>query len=282
VLLGAAAAASAAEPPPPGGITELAGPRTLALSASVGTATGNDGLWVNAGALAARRRYEGETGVFIERRGSENVTQLIGGSVVDSITSAVAAGFSYRRSMEGDYQGNVYHLALAGPIAQRFFLGVAGKWLSLDGPEVDGASQDMSALTVDAGFLFQVTSFVSIGGAGYNLVPIENTAVAPTGAGAGIDVGSERAFHVVADWRIDFDRGDGSTNRYAAGAEYLLGGLMPLRGGWTYDETLDTQWWSAGVGLVTKDVALDVGYRQSLDASSARMFSAAIRLYVFD
>jgi hypothetical protein len=281
VLLGAAAAASAAEPPP-GGISELAGPRTLALSASVGTATGNDGLWVNAGAIAARRRYEAETGGFVERRGSNNVTQLVGASVVDSTTSALAAGFSYRRSMEGDYTGNVYHLALAGPIAERLFLGVAGKWLSLQGPELDGASQDVSALTVDAGFLFQVTPFVSIGGAGYNLVPIENTAIAPTGAGAGIDIGSERAFHVVADWRIDYDRGDGSTNRYSAGAEYLLGGLMPLRGGWMYDETLDTQWWSAGVGLVTKDVALDVGYRQSLDASSVRMFSAAIRLYVFD
>jgi hypothetical protein len=87
---------------------------------------------------------------------------------------------------------------------------------------------------------------------------------------------------VVADWRIDFDRGPSTTNRYSAGAEFLLGGFMPLRGGWTYDETLDTQWWSAGAGFVTKDVALDVAYRQSFDSKSARMLSAAVRLYVFD
>jgi hypothetical protein len=292
-LLGLAAALLAALPaaaqqapedaPPPGGLADLAGPRALALSAAVGSASGNDGLFVNPGAIAARRRYAADGSVFLERRGSSWATQVVGGSVVDAITSPIAAGFSYQRAQEGDYTGNVFHLAFAGPVVDRFFLGVSGKWLSLKGPALpEGGDDDVRAATVDAGFLFQVSPVLSIGAAGYNLVPIGHEAVAPAGAGAGIDVGNEQKFHVTADWRTDLDRRGEGTNRYSAGAELLLGGLMPLRGGWSYDETLDTQWWSVGGGLVTRDVAIDVGFRQSVETPSARTFSAALRFFAFD
>ncbi len=126
--------------------------------------------------------------------------------------------------------------------------------------------QNTSAATVDAGVLWQVADLVSIGVAGYNLVPIGNDAVAPMGAGAGVALGNDRTLQVTGDWRTDFDRRGKTTNRYAAGAEVLLGRLVPLRAGWMKDETLDTRWWSIGAGLVTRNgVALDVGYRQSLD-----------------
>jgi hypothetical protein len=55
-----------------------------------------------------------------------------------------------------------------------------------------------------------------------------------------------------------------------------------VRAGYVLDETLDTQWWSIGAGLVTRDVAIDVGYRQSVDATSARTIAATVKLYVFD
>lgn len=280
----AAAATAAAQEPPPGGIADVTGPRALGLSAAVGTASGNDGLFVNPGAIGAHRRYEADVSVFVDRRGSESVTQILGGSVVDAITSPIAAGFSYLMAQEGDYTGNVYQLALAGQVVDRFFLGVSGRWLSLDGPPAPPGegSNDVNSVTMDAGFLFLVSPMLSVGAAGYNLVPIGNAAAAPFGMGAGIDVGSDRRFHVTLDWRVDMDRHEQATNRYSAGAELLLGGLMPLRGGWSYDETLDTQWWSAGVGLVTKDVALDFGYRQSLDASSARTLTGALRFFAFD
>lgn len=279
-----ASPALAADPPPPGGLADLTGPRALGLSAAIGTASGNEGIFLNPGAIAARRRYTAETDVLVERRGADTVTQLIGGTVVDSQTSGLAAGFSYQRSREGDYTGNLLHLALGGPVADKFFLGVTGKWLSLKGPEVTaGERDDVSALTVDAGFFFQVADYVSLGAAGYNLVPIGHEAVAPRGAGAGLDLGTDRIAHLTVDWRTDLDRDpDKSTNRWSAGVEVLLGGLMPLRAGYVWDETLDTQWWSAGAGLVTRGVAIDVGYRQSLDASSARLLAASVKLNVFD
>jgi len=119
--------------------------------------------------------------------------------------------------------------------------------------------------------------------AGYNLVPTGHDAVTPMGAGAGIAVGSDTSFKISADWRGDFDRTGTTTNRYAAGAEVLLGRLVPVRAGWMLDETLDTSWWSMGVGLIAPNgVAVDVGYRQSLDATDARMISVAVKLFFLE
>jgi hypothetical protein len=279
-LLLLAGPAAAAEPPPPGGIPDLVGPRALGMSAALGAVAGNEGLYLNPGAIAARKRYSVETGVFVDRRGSETVDRFLGGSVVDSMTSPIAAGFSWQRASEGAHTGNVIHLALAGAIADGFFLGVGGKWLGVDA-EVEGL-RSSSAATVDAGILWQVSDLVSVGGAGYNLVPISNEAVAPMGVGAGIAIGNDRSFQITGDWRADFDRGEDTTNRYAAGVEVLLGRLVPVRAGWMRDETLDTSWWSVGAGLVSRGgIAIDVGYRQSLDDSSARTIAATVKLFLF-
>jgi hypothetical protein len=100
--------------------------------------------------------------------------------------------------------------------------------------------------------------------------------------GAGVGIGSDRSFQLTADWRADFDRAGKTTNRYGAGVEVLLGQLVPLRAGWSKDEMLGTKWWSVGAGLVTQTgVALDVGYRQSLDDPSARTVAATLKLFLF-
>lgn len=271
-----AGAASAAEPPLPGGFPDLAGPRALALGASIGIAAGNEGLFVNPAAAGARKRYAVEAGLYVDRRGAENAARLYGVSVVDSITSPVALGVSYLRADEGPYTGSAWHAALAGPIAPGFHVGVLGKYLSFDGPE------NVSAATVDAGVFWQVAESISLGASGYNLVSIANEAVAPMGVGAGIGVGNDRSFQLTADWRADLDRAEKTTNRYAVGAELLLGQLVPVRAGWTKDETLGGSWWSVGAGLVTRTgVAIDVGYRQSMDDPSARTIAGTLKLFLF-
>jgi hypothetical protein len=282
-LLLAAGAADAAEPPLPGGIPDLAGPRALALSASVGVAAGNEGIFVNPAAIGVRRRYTVEGGIMVDRRGAETASRLYGASVVDSISSPAAVGISYLRADEGLYTGNVWHGAIAGPIAEGFHLGVSAKYLSVDpGDAAPVGARSSDAVTMDAGIFWQVASLVSVGAAGYNLVSIANEAIAPMGAGVGVGIGSDQSFQITADWRADFDRAGETTNRYAAGVEVLLGRLIPIRAGWMKDETLDGQWWSAGAGLISQGgVALDVGYRQSLDTPSARTIAATLKMFLF-
>lgn len=276
LLACAASATVAAETPLPAGYPELVGPRALALSASIGVAAGNEGIFVNPGAIAARRRYSVEFGGFVDRRGADTDARFYGGSVVDSLSSPVAGAVSYVRSDEGPYTGNAWNGVLAGSVAQGLYLGIGGKYLSFKGP------RNVSAGTVDAGLFWQVAEYVSLGAAGYNLVSIDNPAVAPMGVGAGVGIGTDRSFQLTADWRADFDRAPKTTNRWAVGAEVLLGELVPVRAGWMKDETLGGSWWSVGAGLVTRSgVALDFGYRQSIDDPSARTIAATLKIFLF-
>lgn len=272
----AAGAASAAETPLPSGLPDLVGPRTLGLSASIGVAAGNEGIWVNPGAIAARRRYSIESGGYVDRRGADTVSRFYGGSVLDSQTAEVAGAFSYVRADENPNEGGVWTGVLAGSIAEGLYLGLAGKYLSFKGP------RNTSAGTVDAGLFWQVADYVSVGAAAYNLVSIDNPSLAPLGYGAGVGIGSDRNFQLTAEWRADVDRAPKQTNRWSVGAEMLLGQLVPVRAGWVKDETLGGTWWSVGAGLVTRGgVALDFGYRQSLEDPSARTLAAAIKIFVF-
>jgi hypothetical protein len=278
---GAASPARAADPVAVGGVSDLAGPRTLALGAGVGILSGNEGLFVNPGAIGARKRYSADTYFTLDRRSSGTVGRYLGGSVVDAISSAPAAvSFGYLRSLDDDVAGtgNLFLLGLAMPLANRVNLGAQARWL-----DTKGGVERVNAVTADAGLSWEVSDIVTFGLAGYNLVPVGHEQVLPRGLGAGVAVGSDTSFKVTADWRADFDRTGKTTNRYGAGAELLLGSMVPVRAGFVKDDTLHTRWWSAGVGLVSRSgMALEAGYRQSLDDRSARTISLALKMFMLD
>ncbi|HSN91235.1 MAG TPA: hypothetical protein VLS93_08395 [Anaeromyxobacteraceae bacterium] len=271
----AAAGAAAAQEPPAGGIPELTGPRALALAATAGVAGGNDAILVNPAALGARRRYSVDALFFTDEREAGSAGRYFGGSVVDSMTGPLAAAFAYQRATEGTYTGNLYHLALAAPLTEGLYLGAAGTWFNVEGP------RRASAATVDAGLFWQVARYLSVGAVGRNLVPIANEAIAPLGMAAGIAVGSDASLTVAAEWSAEFPEAGGTLSRWAGGVEYLLVRMVPLRAGYTFDEKLDTQWWSVGAGFVTRTVALDAAFRQSIDATSARTIVVALRMFPF-
>jgi len=256
-----------------GGVADLGGPRSAGIGAAIGIASGNDGIYVNPAALAARRRYSAETQVWIERRGAENAAQVWTGSVADSLSSSIAAAIAYSRVADGIETGSLYHLALAGAITNGLYLGVTGKYFDLKGAET------VSAASVDAGLFWQVTEFIGLGATGYNLAPTGREAVLPRSVGAGISIGTDTSIQGTFDWRADLDRTARTTNRYAFGAEVLLSGIAPLRAGYIIDETLHTKWWSIGAGLVSVDGGgVDVAYRQSVDDPSARLVTVSVKL----
>jgi len=249
------------------------------MSAYRGMAGGNDAMFTNAAALAARRRYSVETQWMIDRAGSGTSFQGLGASVVDSTTGTVTGGFAYTRVLSGLWQGNLYDIALAFPLGGTFFAGATGKYGSLNGP----SAQHMSAGSVDLGAFWQASSLISVGAAGYNLVAAGHKTVLPRGVGAGVAVGDDRRFHIAADWRADFDRGPrGTTNLYAIGAEVLLADMLPVRGGYLRDETRNASYWSAGLGVMTSSgVGIDASFRQGIEKSDDRTFALGLKLFLF-
>jgi hypothetical protein len=278
-------AAASDSPPPPLTIPDLTGPRTLALEGGVGAATGSEAFFLNPAALAARKRYTVDALYLADRRsdltGTARAQDYFGGSISDSSTTAVAAGFSYVRALKGIETGTLLRLALAAPLARGLFLGVQGDYYDMHG--VDHVS---STLNADVGLFYQVASKVSVGAAGYNLVANDHHQVSPLAFGVGFAAGTETSLQVIGDWRRDLERvrnPDGSaksTNRYSVGAEYLFISAVPVRGGFSVDDISKTKWWSLGVGWVSTRAAVDLGYRQSVTDSQARTLEVAVRVFV--
>lgn len=272
--------------PPAGGLADLSGPRALALGGATGLVSANDGMFSNPAVTAARKRYSLETLFAVDRRGGENAGKYAGGSVVDALSSPVAASFAWMHPLDGFQSGNLLIGGLAGQVGDKLYLGAQGRYLALRETAPDGTtSTRISVVTADAGLFWEVSDLIAVGVAGFNLVPTGHERSAPRSLAAGLAVGSDTSVKLTADWRADFDRvADAAgkartTNRYGLGAEVFLGNMIPLRAGWLRDETLDTSWWSAGIGLVTAGgVALDLGYRQSLKESDARVIAASFRL----
>jgi len=282
-----ASALAQAPPPPPGGLADLTGPRTLALAGATGLASGNDGIFVNPAATAARRRYSVDSLYAIDRRGSTTIGSYVGASVVDALSSSVAFSASWVHPLRGYQEGHVFSLGVAGSIMERLYLGAQGRWQLLDvAPTVPGdPGESINVVTVDAGLLWEVSDYISLGASGFNLVPTGHEDTLPRSMGAGLAIGSDTSIRLVGDWRADFDRVKDAagkpmtTNRYGIGLEAFLGNMVPLRGGYLIDETLDTTWWSAGIGLVTPTgVALDAGYRQSMEDPDARIMSISFKM----
>jgi hypothetical protein len=270
----AAAWPAAADVPPPGGLFDLVGARALGVSAATAGTTGTEAVFVNPAAIGIRTGFVAETLGVQERRGADTVSRYLGGVVVDGISSPVAAGFGYFRSMSGEQRGNLYLLTLAGPLAEQLHVGLQGRYMDLGGVE------RINAVTLDAGLSYQATSLVNFGVAGFNLVPTAHPELLPQAMSAGLAIGTDTSFRVLADWKGTWLPHGQMAHRYAAGADALLGGMVVLRAGWKRDELLATSWWSAGLGLVTGDgFALDVGYKQSFEASSAREMGLSLRYY---
>ncbi len=264
------------EEPLPTGVPDLVGARGLSLGAYRGLAPGNDGIFTNAAALAARRRYAIETQWLLDRRGADNVLQILTGSVVDS-EGAATAGFAYTRVLSGPWQGSLFHLPIAFPLGERFFLGATGKYQSLDGPLHD----QMRAANVDLSAFWQASSVFSLGGAVYNLLDAGHHTEQPRAYGAGAAVGDDRTFHLAVDWRGDAQREGKLTNLYAVGAEVLLADVAPLRAGYLRDETRHASFWSAGAGFVSSSgVGVDLAYRQCIERSDERVLALGIKLFV--
>lgn len=301
-----AGTAAAVETPPPLTIPDLTGPRSLALGGGVGAYTGTEALFLNPAAMAARKRYTVDAFYLTDRRPSLESTvpnadvtdarqqDYFGGSVMDSATTPVAAGFGYVRQLNGVQTGTLLRLGLAAPVTQGLFVGLQGNYFDLSGTE-----RVASTLNLDAGLFYQVTSKVSIGAAGYNLIHSERHATLPQAFAAGFAIGSETSFQLTGDWRMDTNRvrnPDGSaksTNRYGVGAEYLFANAVPVRAGFQVDDVAGptlvngqpvnlsrTKWWSVGAGWVSTRASVDLGYRQSTTDPTARTLEIAVRMFV--
>jgi hypothetical protein len=232
-------------------------------------ALGGEAITGSPAALALRRRYEFElAGAF------DAQTKFGYGSVaiIDSQTTDLAAGLSYHFVSlgRGDQQRSVNFatLAFAAPVSESFFIGGGVKYL------IESGAVSANAVTVDAGILVRLSEGLLVSVNAQNLVDVAKKDLSRYYAlGLAYVTGPLTA---AADLRADFT-GPSARFAYHGGLEYILGGSIPLRAGYSRDNIISTEYVSAGVGFFGKGGGIDLAYRHEIGGADGRLVALALR-----
>jgi hypothetical protein len=292
---------------------DFIGTRAMSLSEAYrATATGNDAIDFNPAGLVVIPRYSVDVNYQLDVDKNEHSADV---SVVDSKTSALAAGLSYTFDGQFTQRTSLQHkatLALAyAPLDRLLSVGAGLKYVNVSDAFLGNY---LNALSGDLGFLSRLPFGVSVAGVGYNLVPIQSQR-APISAGFGLNLdmgplsalifggtptlgakpnaaglpstatlgdlqGPLSGLTIEGDWNIDFATLYGVKHRLSAGAEYLAFDMIPLRGGYLWDQATNDQQVSVGAGFIVPYFGLDVGFRQSVLHAGTHVFAIGLKFFL--
>ncbi len=207
----------------------------------------------------------------------ESGRQSYGAAAVDSVGSSsrlaggVGATYNTQDTDGIDRRWTDIRFALSYPFSDKFYMGVAGRYLMLsqNGEGPLGASLASSGLagdkivrsvSFDAGATFKPTDGLSLSIVGTNLNNPGN-GFQPTGVAGGIGFGKD-LFSLEADVAGDFTTYDKTTVRAMAGGEVLLGDHFPLRAGYRYDDGAKSHSLSGGLGYVDTLFSAEIAIRR--------------------
>lgn len=254
-------------------------------SALRGDPVGNSAIVANPAGMARSYLY-GAQAQYVRTNAKLNAASA---SVVDSKTKpALATGLAYAYQWSGEEgvvnDGHDVRLAFAHPfVPQVFHFGLGMRYLHLD-RAVGDVSSEVRDFTLDVGMLYSPTPAVHIGLVGHNLLEVDDPTVTRQ-AGGGIAF-TGHFVTVDFDAIADFDgHPDGAKPILAAGAEMVLGQVVPLRGGYTYNGVTEQNYISGGLGFI--DTArskegnqLNISYRQNIDTTEEWLLSATLVLFL--
>lgn len=278
--------------------------------------TGAEAPMLNPAGMSLVRQYviEAMYGVKIETVGHHaNI------SIVDSITSRVAAGLFYSYINESpklgfDWAGghvdqatltrtgHAAGLSLSIPLGDKFILGATAKYLHLDttaplpmGTVPDHLTLDsVNSVTFDIGMILRLGDKFNIGVVGYNLWD-HGSRESPLSLGIGL------AFVPIPSLSINFDTvvnftgyqtyhldemtgkvtlDQRTTARLGPGIEWLAGNRVPVRIGVVYDSGLPATYLTAGLGYLSPSFGIDLSYRGKVAGGIENFLMLGLRLFI--
>lgn len=296
---------------------DLPGARALGMGEAMrATATGAEAPLLNPAGMSLIKGYSIEAmyGFRVESLGHNlNV------SVVDSITSKLAAGLFYTfvyetpklsykwAGGEVDNQsitrtGHVAGLSLSYPLGDRFILGATVKYMymSTTAPLPMGTvpSQltldSINGVTFDFGLLIRLAEKFNVGLIGYNLWD-HGSRESPLSLGIGLAYLPIRGLSIDFDTVINFtgfqsykmDPMTGKVSldgkvaaRLGPGLEYIIAQKVPIRAGVVYDSGLPATYLTLGLGYVSPSFGVDLGYRLKFQGGLENLLMVGFRLFV--
>ena len=234
---------------------------------------GSEAVLGNPAAMALYPSYR------VEGTGAWDVEQkegLLGISIVDAATSKLAMGVDYHWvSLGRGGARSSAHLSSLGvglPLSQMLMIGATARYLRLS-----GQSRYANSVTVDTGLLLRLSNSFVAGVSAHNLIDTGDEELTRYySAHVGVLTGM---LTLAGDVRADFTTNNENTFTYSGGLEYLLGQVLPVRAGYTYDGFLRTSQLSTGIGFMTESGGgLDIGYRHDLGGPKGRLLALTFKM----
>jgi hypothetical protein len=254
---------------------EIETPRITATNGAVrALSNSTEALFDNPANMSASRVYHLAA---LAQIWPESGRQSYGAAAVDSVgsSSRVGGGLGATYNTQDtdgiDRRWTDIRFALSYPFSDKFYMGVAGRYLMLsqngEGPLGTSLASGGIAgekivrnITFDAGATFKPNDSLAISIVGSNLNNPGN-GFEPTSLAGGIGFGKE-LFSLEADVAEDFTTYNRTTTRAMAGGEVLLGDHFPLRGGYRYDDGAKSHSLSGGLGYVDTMFAAEIAVRR--------------------
>ncbi len=224
----------------------------------------------------------------------------LGAVVVDSVTSKLAAGISFRGFISSadtsdenrrDFDGIDVYLGLGYPLGEAVSLGIAGRynnfWRSdvpVEDFPVDSTEDDTLAkgLNLDASFRIMPASNLQFALLAYNVVyDKRDSPYVPVMVGGSFSFNIDKYATLGLDGLADVTSFEGVQFLIGAGGEYFVSGIVPLRLGYRFDTGRETHDVTGGVGYTDRHFGVDLSLRQRVSGGDETRLMAALRFYVY-
>jgi hypothetical protein len=222
-----------------------------------------------------------------------------GASVVDSMTSRLAAGVSARGffgdNKAGENSGWEGRVGLGLPLGDMLSVGVAGRYANFtasdpyaqpERPVVTGTKPDRSfklkAFTMDAAITLRPTEGLTLAALAYNLIDTDSP-LAPMMVGGSVGFGMPQGFTVGGDVLVDLNRHkqfNGAKVQGGGGIEFLAAGTAPLRVGYSVDQGRGRHAVTGGLGYVTQQFGVQLSLRQVVVGEKETTLMSAVQYFV--
>lgn len=264
--------------PPPSSMTDTT--RGLAMgTGGRASAASTAALSYNPAGLATGRLYHLEGSVMYEPSWGRFAFTS---SVVDSMTSKLAAGLSVRGILsdgERGYSGIDGRAAIGIPLSDAISLGVAGRYFSLTAENDADPMIVPSGLTIDASLRVSPSQGLHIAAFGYNLIDMHSP-LAPVMLGGGLSYTVGDTFTIASDILFDMSTFERAEMIVGGGFEYLSSGSIPIRLGYAFDAGRETHSVTGGLGYVDQKVGIDVSLRQQVSGGDDTIAMASVRYFI--
>lgn len=250
------------------------------------TAMSTSALAYNPAALAMGRLYHVEGNVdYIY-----GDTTALGASIVDSSTSSIGAGVSFRGFLSGDkglkgYDGKV---ALAFGFTEQISLGLGGRLIDLyterevtdeTGTVTTEEHELGKGFTMDASFRIMPTPGLHVAILSYNFIDRESQYL-PVMAGGSVGAEFGGGMLATVDVLTDVSSYDDPQVIAGGGVEFMIANKAPLRGGYAFDGARKLHTLSLGLGYTDKRVGIDIGVSREVSGGKDLRINAGMRYYV--